>query len=143
MEIEVDKKDSTANSIPLMGNDAISKKVIKELHTQLRNRGFINNSINEFSHHFEAIRGEINKTQWLGTEKEIIGLFHLMIEKAIIPKSHRYKKANLIAYHFLNKKGGEFQKRQLGVGLSRVSSGTEDHLFIDMINIVEELAKIN
>jgi len=60
-----------------------------------------------------------------------------------VNKSLQYRKYRIIVEHFINKKGKEFRDKQLAVSLSRINDKNSHHLFQDIIDIVEELKKIN
>ena len=142
MGLEV-KKELKSDFIPIMGNENIQKTISSELFKLLQSKGFINIESGNFERHFKPVSGNLSKIQWLGTEIEIVALIHLMVTKNIIPKSQQKNKAKIIANHFENKFGKEFRERQLGVVLSKVNNDEIQHQFEDMIEIVEELIKIN
>lgn len=92
------------------------ENLIKILYSKLVENQLIDITEDLFRKHFE--NNWKGKIQWLGTELQLSNLIHLLIENKYLDSETKTSKHKLVATHFLNKKGNEFNPKQLGSVLS-------------------------
>ena len=124
-------------------NEEKKEVLVTSLLNALSNKGYIKNNQPDFIKHFNPYSGNLSKIQWYGTEVQITALFLYLVKKGVIDRSYEYRIPSTIPNHFINKKGKDFNDRQLRVSLSRVRSGDVDHLIGIIVKLVEELTEIN
>jgi len=131
-------KDRHLNYIHLLGSEDHKKTVIEILFNGLHRSGLIDPDSDKFEFLFKPTDYEIQKIQWHGTEKQIVGMFSLLIQEKIIPPSYRLNYLKFIELHFSNKKKEPFKSEQLTVVRSNLGNDK-----IEIISkIIKDLVKI-
>jgi len=123
--------------IHILGDDSKREMLIGNLFKELNVKGFIDVAFDEFAKHFLSSTDETPKIRWYGTEVQITSLFLNLVYQGIIDRSYEYRIPSTIPKHFINKKGNEFNDRQLRVSLSRVRGGDVDHLIAEIVELVK------
>lgn len=90
------------------------KKFIEFLFNELSSREFIETEMEKFILLFQKSNDDFERIQWLGTELQITFFISQLIDLGYLdPEINNYK-YRLIRIHFKNKKGREFDNKQLG-----------------------------
>lgn len=84
---------------------------IECLYKKLLENKLISDDFKNFEQHFN-IDWEY-KIQWLGTELQLSNLIYLLIEEKYLDPETKTFRHKLVCAHFINKKGNEFQEKQL------------------------------
>jgi len=131
-------KERYLNYIHLSGSEDRRKAIIENLYNRLHHNGLIDPDNNRFNSLFEYSEFEKQKIQWHGTEKQIVGLFSMLLDKRIIPLSYRQNYLKFIELHFLNKNRKPFKSDQLTVVKSNIVNDKID-IISDIIEILVEI----
>lgn len=93
-------------------------RFLKELHAQLKKDGYIECTLNHFSTNFNQ-SGDFKRINWIGKQKQLLGLFKFFLNKKIILLRNRVP-SHVVADHF-TVNGENIKPKSVGVTFSNVS----------------------